>query len=736
MSNHPFAVSLNPFVQVTSTEDYYTLQSTESDPTTLLTFATTPGIGIALDRLKAGNTTTESLVQRLAELDGRAAGEQLALMLQQLDERGWLNYAVLPLAVAIPMVDSAELNLTEPYSTQTRLSLSRFAYQHSYDGNMVLESPLSKFRIKLLDWRASAILAQLAQPQALGTLTPPPYLGPETAYQFLNLLWAAGFLTAEPEPPSLQLWEFHNLLFHSRSRNGRHDYPVIDHDIEQWSDFPVVKPPMSDRIVPLPRPNLGALMCNDATLTEAIEVRKSVREYDDNHPISVEQLSELLYRTARVKELLGIEEWFGKNWREVIDFKADIDYGELSRRPYPGGAAMYELEIYPVVLHCQGLNQGVYHYDPLNHQLEQIVESEDDILALLGYSYTKIVVNPRPQVLLVITARFGRLFRRYRSIGYATVLKHVGVLQQNFYLVATTMGLAPCAQGVGDSDAFGRATGLDYVKESAVGEFLIGSLPNRNVEASGLESIEADDAQEPGEANISTHDTKFGGVEIERESAEPEPTETAVLANQLKSFGLMAEIQQVQAGEVSENASAQVQETGADAVELDASDGLTETLDSSSPAAESVELSALTQSTSEPTASEVGNSEVESDIVEAEMDSAAVSASEVESSASQISLALHPHDLDDRVPGLAQLPQPNPRRPPHHDCNYRRRPRPHIVLLCWSRSLQGFSLLARSSRTDSPRRLRNLASNPGQGAQGQRERRCAQSCLARKQGAR
>jgi len=618
MSHHPFAVSLNPFVQLTSTEDYYTLHSAESEPTALLTLATTPGIGMALDHLKAGNTNTASLVQALAELEGQAAGEQFGQMLQQLDDRGWLSYAVLPLAVAIPMVDSAKLNLTEPYSTQTRLGLSRFAYQHPYEDTMVLESPLSKFRVKLLDWRASALLAQLAQPQTLATLTPPPYLGPETAYQFLNLLWAAGFLTADPEPPSLRLWDFHNLLFHSRSRVGRHDYPVKDVDIEQWSDFPVVKPPMSDRIVTLPRPNLGALKCNDATLTEAIESRKSVREYDDNHPITIEQLGELLYRTARVKELPDVEEWLGKNWREELGVKADFDFGELSRRPYPGGGAMYELEIYPVVRLCQGLHQGVYHYDPLNHHLEEIVESkDDDIFALVGYDVSRIRYSP--QVLLVITARFGRLFRNYRSVGYALVLKHVGVLQQNFYLVATNMGLAPCAQPSADSDAFGLVTGLDYVEESVVGEFTLGSLPNRNVEASGLESIEVDGSEGVTEAMVLASESELGGVE-----AEPEPGETEVLASQIESVGLVAEIQPAEVSESSENTSVQVEYSGAEAVDLGLSDPIAETPDSSS-------------------------------VVEDERSSAAVWASKVENSALQISVALHPHDLDDRIPGLAEL---------------------------------------------------------------------------------
>ncbi|WP_156803814.1 DUF5838 family protein [Lyngbya sp. PCC 8106] len=52
MSNHAFAVSLNPDIQVTSTEDCYTLHSAQSDPTAWLTLVTTPVIGIVLDRLK------------------------------------------------------------------------------------------------------------------------------------------------------------------------------------------------------------------------------------------------------------------------------------------------------------------------------------------------------------------------------------------------------------------------------------------------------------------------------------------------------------------------------------------------------------------------------------------------------------------------------------------------------------------------------------------------------------
>lgn len=147
----------------------------------------------------------------------------------------------------------------------------------------------------------------------------------------------------------------------------------------------------------------------------------------------------------------------------------------LSRRPYPCGGAMYELEIYPLVRHCAGVNPGLYHYDPFQHQLVQLDAAEADIEALLRDAHQSSGEQGVPQVLLILTARFGRLFRKYRSLAYALLLKHVGVLVENFYLVATAMNLAPCALGAGDSDRFAQASGLDYVVESSVGEFMLGS---------------------------------------------------------------------------------------------------------------------------------------------------------------------------------------------------------------------------------------------------------------------
>ena len=95
--------------------------------------------------------------------------------------------------------------------------------------------------------------------------------------------------------------------------------------------------------------------------------------------------------------------------------------------------------------------------------------------ALLDQASATLGGAGRPQVVLVVTARFQRLSWKYRSMVYALVLKHVGVLYQTLYLVATDMGLAPCAMGGGDSDLFAEASGLDPLIEASVGEFALGS---------------------------------------------------------------------------------------------------------------------------------------------------------------------------------------------------------------------------------------------------------------------
>ncbi len=78
-----------------------------------------------------------------------------------------------------------------------------------------------------------------------------------------------------------------------------------------------------------------------------------------------------------------------------------------------------------------------------------------------------------PDILFTLAARIRRVSWRYQTIAYALILKNTGVLFQQMYLVATALGLAPCAIGAGDTQMFARASGLEYARETSVGEFAL-----------------------------------------------------------------------------------------------------------------------------------------------------------------------------------------------------------------------------------------------------------------------
>jgi SagB-type dehydrogenase family enzyme len=223
--------------------------------------------------------------------------------------------------------------------------------------------------------------------------------------------------------------------------------------------LPALQPKRSDDTVDLFRPDLERLLRDDPPFTRVLEERRS-RRSPGTQPITVSELGELLFRSSRV--------------RKVMPAAAH----EVSDRVYPGGGAVYELEIYPVVRSCEGLAPGLYRYDPGDHRLERLSGMSPEARELLESAGRTAGADP-PEILLVLAARFQRMTWKYRSMAYATILKDVGVLYQTICLVATAMGLAACALGGGDSDLFARAAGTRYTAETSVGELILnrGSLP-------------------------------------------------------------------------------------------------------------------------------------------------------------------------------------------------------------------------------------------------------------------
>lgn len=383
------------------------------------------------------------------------------------------------------VVDGAPVLRVEPIAAGTVFApkpvdpdrphrLSRFVFLRRLGEDFVLESPAAPVRMTLLAPIAPALVAELAAPRCVRELAARfPGLDEAAVAATVAYLTAGGLagetgeagVLAEDRVPTLMAWEFHDLLFHSRSRGGHHDYPIggTFPFLGTLPPLPAVKPPMPGELVALFVPDLEASAAADPPFTRVLEGRRSVRDYGAA-PISARQLGELLFRAARVRSVYG-------PWPE-----RGMPY-EASSRPYPTGGAAYDLEVYVTAGQCEGLARGIYHYDPQGHGLRLVNSDGAMVDALLGTAWISAARTVVPQVLLTLTSRHLRLSWKYRGIAYATTLKNVGVLYQTLYLVATAMGLAPCGLGSGNSALFAAATGLDAFEESAVGDFMLGSAP-------------------------------------------------------------------------------------------------------------------------------------------------------------------------------------------------------------------------------------------------------------------
>lgn len=377
-----------------------------------------------------------------------------------------------PLLSVVPTAADATLNPTV-VPAGVPLRLSRFAMLRQAGGGSVLESPLSSFRVVLdrpeAGWLVTTLAGATTAEAALARL---PFTG-GTGQALLSHLVATGMVLtaeraadgvrfAEDTDPVLRAWSPHDLMFHWSSRPGRHDgafgatYPL--RGVQERP--PDLKPVPDGPRIPLTRPEADTELCGKASLSRVVEERSSVRSFG-SLPMTVDQLGEFLFRSMRVREREG------RATSEGIGLATD--------RPYPNGGACYELECYLVVARCEGLEPGVYYYAPAEHCLVRLPAEERAAAGVLAEAQAGAGMTLTPDVLLTLTARFARVSWKYSGLAYALTLKHVGVVQQTLYLMATAMGLAGCAIGTGDTDQSARAFRLDWREESAVGEFVLGS---------------------------------------------------------------------------------------------------------------------------------------------------------------------------------------------------------------------------------------------------------------------
>ncbi|BBZ13257.1 SagB family peptide dehydrogenase [Mycobacterium branderi] len=409
-----------------------------------------PGQLHALKTLNLGPTTISEL----------SDSNDVVALVDQLTAGGWLTITVRDGVRELYSILPFGQPAARPESSPPDSILSKFAVLHRDSGGFALEHPLGWCDLRIHDPSLLTLLD--------GPVPTDPRVPAAVAAQFVDDLHWCGFRRpAGEEDASFEslAWSTPDLWFHRRSTLGERTVTWEHFGPTKWAKdrFPqpsARRPNYPGQPIALFVPDLTAKRTEDPTLTTVLEDRVSTRTFDDTSPITVEQLGELLYRTARTRrtQLVGPGE-------------------ELLSRPYPSGGGLYELELYPVVRNVGGLEPGMYHYDSFDHVLRPVAGAESNAVSrLVKPASATLTGGAEPQVLVAMAARSGRIMWTYEQIGYAAILKDVGVLMQTIYLAATAMGLGACAQGFGDTAAFVAATGVDERQECNVGSIIVGSV--------------------------------------------------------------------------------------------------------------------------------------------------------------------------------------------------------------------------------------------------------------------
>ena len=413
-----------------------------------------PCYGPAIDRLKEG-----APLATLRDLVVASGSEwrwiSFLKLLEQLCRAGVFEFPIVDgteeHAVIAPQWSSYVPSLA-PSVPPADCSLHRFACLRRADHAWLLESPLCGARILL------PCLAALDIPLVRRAVA------------------AAGFMERESTErdsdqrfEALRQWEFHDLLFHTHQRKGWHRDMIGAHFpfIGSIDPLPARRPPWPGECIALVRASHPG---HEGSFAAVLERRQTLRCYEGNRPVSVDDLGALLDRSARIRTC------------DVVQLRSPDGQSapvELSKRPYPSAGASHPLEIYPLVAHCDGLAPGLYHYDAGNHTLVRLPAASADIAQAIGDARRASGESAKPQVVLLIAARFARTMWKYKAIGYGNILRDTGALYQTLYLVATELGLSPCGIGNGNSALFARLTGLDPLVEGTVGEFIIGGRPDK-----------------------------------------------------------------------------------------------------------------------------------------------------------------------------------------------------------------------------------------------------------------
>jgi SagB-type dehydrogenase family enzyme len=184
---------------------------------------------------------------------------------------------------------------------------------------------------------------------------------------------------------------------------------------------------VTGKVIQLPAPVLKG----GVSVEEALAKRESIRHFA-HEPLTPSELSQILWAAQGIT----------RNW---------------GGRTAPSAGALFPLELYLV------LQEGFFYYSPHSHQLIRISDQnfiEDLTSAALGQQ----CVRESPAI-VVITAVYERIERKYGKRGERYAKVEAGHAGQNILLQAVSLGLEAVPVGAFNDDHVRKALNLPVNQE-------------------------------------------------------------------------------------------------------------------------------------------------------------------------------------------------------------------------------------------------------------------------------
>ena len=165
---------------------------------------------------------------------------------------------------------------------------------------------------------------------------------------------------------------------------------------------------------------------SETSVEEALHKRRSIRNYT-KEPISLDEVSQILWAAQGITEK---------------------SYG---LKTAPSAGALYPLEVYMVAANVKDISEGIYKYNPRNHNMKKI-EDGDKRMEISNASLRQDAIEGC-SALVIITAIYERTSVKYGDRAERYVQMEVGHVGQNIYLQAVSLRIGTVMIGAFQDEA-------------------------------------------------------------------------------------------------------------------------------------------------------------------------------------------------------------------------------------------------------------------------------------------